>query len=145
MRNRSTAEEVERRITVAFQLLMQGWKESRIVDHLHSTADWNVTRRQIRNYITEAQKMHAAEVRNVDRRVLLNSAHNELLYLYERAKEDQDWKEARACLLAIVELWNVNVADALTVDWRDEMKSTGRNPEAVRDKIIDFLEAADEA
>ena len=60
------AEEKNRRVSMCFDLLMKGWSQAEIVRHLHDKEDWNLTKRQLRNYVYDAQKMIATEVQQID-------------------------------------------------------------------------------
>jgi len=135
------AEEKNRRVSMCFDLLMKGWSQAEIVRHLHDKEDWNLTKRQLRNYVYDAQKMIATEVQQIDRRALLYTAHHRYEMIYREAMETGNHRDAMAALDRIVALWHLNVADALKVDWRNELEAVSDDPDALRDKIIHLLES----
>ena len=142
---KSTDYEVELRIDKVIALMVEGWSQKQIVQHLFDTEDWGITKRQLRTYCYRAQEALAKEVGKVDRRELLMRAHYRYEALYREAREAGDRRDAMAALDRWVALWGVNVADNLAVSWEKELLEAGGDPEQIRDNIISLLEAGQHA
>lgn len=94
MASKSTAAEVELRITTVFNMLLAGAKRADII----ATADkksWGVTDRQIDNYISDARVL-IAEYATVERSKVISYARARLEFLFKLAVSVSDVKTALA-------------------------------------------------
>lgn len=133
MAKRSTAAQVEQRLTQVTGFLLSGVSRSDILQFA-SKSKWGVTERQVDNYIADATQ-RIKDSATLDKEYLLARSISRLDSLYKKAVTDKDTRAALAVEAKIIELFGLAEAAKIDIDmdfgdlqgamdrWRDSIQS----------------------
>ena len=104
---KSSAAEVERRISTVIELLLSGWKRRQILQY-GSKIGWNVTDRQIDTYIAAAYEEIDKGFES-DREKILRKTVSQYELIYRNLMKAKDYRGAASVLDKIAEITGVKV------------------------------------
>ena len=122
---KSTKAQVTERITKVNELLTMGLRPSEIMRYISEKTDWNVSSRQVENYMRAAtEQIEASAKFHRDREIGRNLQRMQTLY--QRNMSIQDFKAALSTVKAINEMLGLNAPTKTTVtgnisavSWKD--------------------------
>lgn len=135
--------QVQERIEYMADLIVQGKSQAQAVSYVFDTCDWNITKRQLRDYYKRAQVHLANEATAIDRRAALVSQLRRYEHHYNAMRESGDHRGAVVVVDKIVALLNLDSAPALEVNWRDELNQAGAGEDDVRQVVYALLTGGD--
>lgn len=118
----ATQEVIEGRIDKIITFRLRGWSQSLIVKYCDEHYDWGITKRQIRNYVQQADEILGQEARNTDRRSELELAKRRYEHMFRLAMKDKNIRTAAEMQDRLVALLGLKATDALSMDWEHESR-----------------------
>lgn len=130
----ATPDELEARLEIIEGLIAQGLQKRHIVHWARENTDWNVTDRQVRNYVDEVMKRMSEGAAKLDRRYYHVRSLGRLDYVYRTSIEAGDRKNALTAEQAIINLLRLN-DPAHEMTWKQAAEKAGINP----DNFLQFM------
>jgi hypothetical protein len=137
---KSNSSEVESRINKIFDLLINGASKSNIVRYVAEKTEWNISERQLENYISEANK-RIIEIGQTHRETELGRAIARLNNLYFMSVTLQNFNVALGVQKELNKLLGLNLEEGLIrrvealesgAERLSELKNISEDPEAIK-------------
>lgn len=96
-----TGVEYNQRIKTIAKLLFRFTTRADVLQYVSEKTDWNISERQVDNYISDAKKLLR---KRTDLDVFVGQLINEFLDLYGRNLKIQDYREAKNLLIELAKL-----------------------------------------
>lgn len=116
---KSNDSEFQDRVEQVKKMQIKLWSNSKIFQYISKKTDWNVSTRQVYNYIKEAKEQIKAEPQ--DKKFDIAIAKKNIAELHQRNMAIEDYKEVRALIETQAKLfgWNEPEKTDVTTNGKD--------------------------
>lgn len=125
--------ELRERHKVVQDLITQGYSGADVWRYIRDETDWNISRRHAYNYYNDAFDALADESQ-VNRAAYFKLSLDRLQWLYRKATETEDWKQARLLTLDLIDFLKLDSPDA-DFDWKKDAAEAGLNPVHIEERL----------
>ena len=120
---KSNSYEKEKRIDIICEMIIKGFSNNQIFRYVSEKSNWNITQRQVENYLAEAkEKIKNSES---DKDFEIKKAKMRLERLYQKNESIEDYKECRALIDTMAKLFGWSEPKKIEVDQNTNHKIEG--------------------